>query len=452
LGLPEPEQVEATLRELDARERRMPIPKIFMPLYTLKCDYKTMYGGRGAGKSHNVARILLLKAAEEKLRVVCAREEMNSIADSVHRLFSDIIGEYDLGHQFTVQKDKIIGANGSLFLFKGLKHNISSIKSLEGADICWVEEAENVSDDSWEKLIPTIRKEGSEIWISFNTRYASDPTYKRFVTTKSDDNWCQKVSWRDNPFFQNSTLNKKRLALLKEDPEAYQHVWEGEIDARKTGFIYNKQINIAREEGRIGNFPYDPGFPVYTSWDLGFGDSTSIWFFQVIGRGVRFIDQFSNTGEEMGYYIRDVLNKRNYNYHRVSAYLPHDGGHGNVRGKSPSIQLKDLGYPNIVLPQRSAGLAAEIEMTRQMLAYAEFNEATTKDAVHALEHYKYEYDTNRKIFKKSPRHDWASHDADSLCYAAMSVDQMKGVRVPGAKRPRGNQRHRGSSGTSWMSA
>ena len=209
----------------------MKIPKIFRPLVETDYRYKVTYGGRGASKSHSYARVLLLLASQQTLRVACCREVMTSIADSVHRLMADLIAEFGLEGNFTVQKDKIVGANGSLILFKGLKHNISGIKSLEGVDICWVEEAENVSDDSWEKLIPTIRKPGSQIWVSFNTRYLSDPTYRRFVATDSPRIWCQKVLWSDNPFFPEE-LEQERLELQRTDPEAYAHVWEGEPDTR----------------------------------------------------------------------------------------------------------------------------------------------------------------------------------------------------------------------------
>ena len=424
------------------------IPKVFEVILLLAFRYFVFYGGRGAAKSHTIARILLILGMQSTYRIACCREVMTSISDSVHRLLKDLIGEYGLHEFYTVYNDRIEGKNGTLFIFKGLKHNVSGIKSLEGVDIAWIEEAENVTDGSWEILIPTIRKPGSCIIVSFNTRYSSDPTYQRFVANPSSDTYVAKVSFRDNPFFP-EVLEKERVKLMMTDHEAYLHVWEGEPDTRRTGFIYAKQITKAREEGRIGKFPYDPGFPVYTAWDLGFGDATSIFFFQVIGREVRIIDHFSNCGEELDYYVREVLNKKPYTYARVSVYLPHDGAHGNIRGARPSQQLADMGYKNIVLP-RASGISADIEMTRQVLNYCNFHKEACHEGIHSLEHYRYQWDDNRKIFKKTPLHDWSSNDADAMRYVAQAVSQLK--HIPVATSDKSDPFRRRNSASSWMGA
>jgi phage terminase large subunit len=130
--------------------------------------YKVLYGGRGGAKSWGIARALLIQGTQRPLRILCARETQRSIGDSVHKLLSDQIEALGLGAFYAVQKSTILGANGTEFIFAGIRQNVSNIKSYEACDICWVEEAQTVSKSSWDVLIPTIRKTDSEIWVSFN--------------------------------------------------------------------------------------------------------------------------------------------------------------------------------------------------------------------------------------------------------------------------------------------
>lgn len=398
------------------------IPHAFEPLFRPR-RYKAYYGGRGSAKSHSIARALLLIAMQKPTRIVCAREIQKSIKDSVHQLLADIIKEYGLGGFFHVQNDKIVGKNGSLFLFRGLKHNTTDLKSLEGADICWVEEAENVSHNSWEILIPTIRKDGSEIWVSFNTKALTDPTYKRFVKHDDPDIHCQKVSWRDNPFFP-EVLNKERIRLQELDPEAYDHIWEGAPDTRRTGYIYAKQIAKAQSEGRITRVPYDPASPVWMAWDLGFGDATSIWWLQFIGRELRWLEYYENSGEQLEHYAA-VVRSKSYTYASPAIYLPFDGAHGNIRGLSVEKQLIGMGFKCQVLEQ--AGIAPGIEQLRQTMAFSCFDEQKCADGLHALNNYQYKFDDKKQALKKDPDHDWSSHAADAARYAAQAAALKKHV-------------------------
>ncbi len=209
------------------------IPEVFEDLFKPK-RYKIYYGGRGGAKSWGFADALLIKGTQAKLRILCTRELQKSITDSVHKLLSDRIGTLGLDEFYKIQNKSIDGINGTEFLFNGLKHNAREIKSTEGIDICWAEEAENISANSWEVLIPTIRKEGSEIWISFNTNQPTDETYKRFIFSPPSDSIVKKVSYKDNPFFPD-VLEYERQELLKRDPKAYEHIWEGEFDTRFSG-------------------------------------------------------------------------------------------------------------------------------------------------------------------------------------------------------------------------
>lgn len=199
----------------------------FLPLIQKSARYKVYYGGRGAGKSWFFAQALLLLAMQKPLRVLCARELQVSIADSVHKLLADQIGALGLSSRFEVTRQAIRSVNGSEFLFKGLRHNSTEIKSLEGVDICWVEEAQSVSKDSWDLLIPTIRKQGSEIWISFNPGRPDDETYQRFVVAPPDDAIVVKVGYQDNPWFPD-TLRKEMEYCRRVSPDDFRHIWDGE--------------------------------------------------------------------------------------------------------------------------------------------------------------------------------------------------------------------------------
>jgi phage terminase large subunit len=392
------------------------IPEAFEDLYQPK-RFKIYYGGRGGAKSHNFARAILDQGIDKPLRILCARELQGSIGDSVHKLLADVIIDHGLGEFYEIQKATIKGKNGTEFIFKGLKHNATEIKSTEGVDIVWVEEAEKVSDNSWEILIPTIRKPGSEIWISFNPKHPTDPTYLRFVANADNDMLVKKVSWRDNPFFPD-VLEQERKRLLSTDPQAYKHVWEGEFDERHFGGVYATYVEDMRSQNRICPVPYKDGIPVITAWDLGKSDSTAIWFAQIVGLQVRVIDFYENSQKDLAHYA-DVIRNKPYKF--KNHYLPHDAGHERLgMGGSISSQLRTYGIPNRII--KVGSVAARIELARDLLKSCYIDEEKCKDGIHALLNYQYEYDENKGRFKDKPLHDWASDAADGFGYLAQALE------------------------------
>lgn len=400
----------------------MKIPEAFDFLFT-PSRYKIVYGGRGKGATENIGRALLIQGMQETLPTLCTREYQISIQDSVHRVLANIVMQENLADQYEVLQSVIRHRyNGTEFIFKGLKHNITEIKGIHGIKRVWAEEAENISNRSWEVLIPTIREDDSEIWVSFNPKNPTDPTYVRFVKNPPPDAIVKKLSWRDNPFFPD-VLAKERINLQKSDPEAYLHVWEGEFDTRRSGAVFAKQLAKAREEKRITRVPYDPACEVFTAWDLGFGDSTAIWWLQFVGRELRWLEYYENNGEQLDHYAQ-VIKSKSYNYMRQGHYLPHDGAHGNIRGDSVSKQLDKLGIKNIVL-QRETDITPGIELLRQTIAYSCFDTQACQDGIHALENYGYEWDEDRQVFKSKPLHNWTSHASDAARYAAIAASQIK---------------------------
>ena len=172
--------------------------------------------------------MLVTKCAYEKIKVLCAREIQKSIGDSVHALLSEQIEALGLSNLYEITKNSIKGVySGSEIIYEGLRHNVKEIKSKEGIDICWIEEAQGVSEESWGILIPTIRKEGSEIWVTFNPDSPDDPTYKRFIVNPPPSAIVRKVNWNDNPWFP-QVLKAEMEYDRRVDYEKYLHVWEGE--------------------------------------------------------------------------------------------------------------------------------------------------------------------------------------------------------------------------------
>jgi len=218
-----------------------------LPIFKPK-RVKVLYGGRGSGKSWTIARTIIAMCAERPLRVLCARETQKSIQESVHRLLKDQIGYMGLHNAFDVMEQKICGRNGSEITFIGIRQQgVANLKSYEGTDICWIEEAANVTTKSWDVLIPTIRKERSEIWLSFNPELDTDPTYQRFVENPPDDSWVVQVNYNDNPFFP-VELEKERLQWKQRDPVGYETVWEGKCRPTVEGAIYTTEIQTVLEE------------------------------------------------------------------------------------------------------------------------------------------------------------------------------------------------------------
>ena len=246
---------------MEKQRGRIKIPKPFKDLFKPK-RYKVYYGGRGAGKSWSFAYALLIICARKKTRVLCTREVQSSMRDSVHKLLSGCIDEYDLQKFFRITREGIYGINGSEFIFHGLKHDPMQIKSLQGVDICWIEEAQKISNESWDILVPTIRKAGSEIWVSFNPNLESDPTYQKFVTNPRKDCFLRKVNYDENPFFSDEL--RAELEYIKDvDYDEYLHIWEGDCKTFSVAQIFRHKFHITdfvAPEGTVFYYGLDWGF------------------------------------------------------------------------------------------------------------------------------------------------------------------------------------------------
>ena len=214
-------------------------------LYYTKRRFKVYWGGRGSAKSWGFAEALIRLAAALPLRILCVREFQNSIKDSSHKLLKDTIDRLGLSSWFTVTADSIRSRVGAEFMFKGLHNNEQSVKSTEGIDICWPEEAQTISENSWRTLIPTVRKSGSEFWISFNLIEESDATYQRFVVNADDRMLVHHINYDSNPYFQQSELYNDMLADRRNDYALYEHIWLGKALKRSNAIILNGKYRVA---------------------------------------------------------------------------------------------------------------------------------------------------------------------------------------------------------------
>lgn len=394
-------------------------PEVLLPLLQPR-RYKIVYGGRGGAKSWAFARALLLQCMEEPLRVLCAREIMKTIADSVHRLLSDQIKAMGLEAFFVITETSIIGVSGAEFLFAGLRQqDANKIKSYEGIDVVWVEEAHTVSKRSWDILIPTIRVDGSEIWVSFNPELDTDDTYTRFVKSPPPDAWVQKVTYKDNPWFP-EVLEKERLHLLKKDPEEHGYVWDGNPRTTVIGAIYSKEVTKMIEERRIRPIPHDPSIPVHTIWDLGWNDQMSIIMVQKRVSEVAVIDYIEDHFRTLADYVADL---RRMPYVWGTDWLPHDGAHKDHKtGKSSEEILKALGRRVKIIPQLT--VEAGIKATRMLFPRLFVDEGKCERLVTCWRRYR------RGIPESTgepghPVHDEYSHGADATRGLAVIVEKIR---------------------------
>lgn len=290
-----------------SRQLIVEAPDVLLPLIK-PARYKAAYGGRGGAKSHFFAEQVVIRCYAKKTRVVCIREVQVTIRDSVRQLIVDKIAKLGLGAHFEVLATEIRARNGSLIIFRGMQdYNAHNIKSLEDFDIGWVEEAQTLSSQSLRLLRPTIRKDGSELWFSWNPRYETDAVDEFFRGQSPPRNAViVSVNWSDNPWF-NEVLLEEKNADFENDPDMAEHVWNGGYEKITEAQYYARHIFAAEKEGRIGYFPHDPAYPVMTSWDIGVDDYTAIWFWQHIHPHVHVIDYFEASGLGADDCIRDAL-------------------------------------------------------------------------------------------------------------------------------------------------
>lgn len=381
--------------------------------------YKVLYGGRGSGKSWGIARELLIQGAikQQPLRILCAREVQRSIKQSVHQLLNDQIQSLGLGSFYEVLENEIRGRNGTKFNFTGLANNtVESIKSFEGVDRVWVEEAQTVSKKSWDILIPTIRKPDSEIWVSFNPDLDSDDTYRRFVIDKPGNAKVVKINYNDNPWFPD-VLEQER-AHSEATSEDYENIWLGECKTAVDGAIYANEIRDAQENNRICNVPYDPELKVHVVMDLGWNDSMSIILVQKGVSDLRIIKYIEDDHRTLDSYSAE-LKTLPYNWGQM--YLPHDGQTKDFKyGTSAEDIMRRHDWDVRIVPRLD--VESGIKLARINFHRCYFDKSTER-LIECLKHYRRTISASTNE-PGAPLHDEYSHGADAFRYLCVSADKL----------------------------
>ena len=387
--------------------------------------YKVAYGGRGSGKSWGFARALLVLGASKQIRVLCTREVQKSIQQSVHQLLKDQVEEMGLAEFYEVLNTEIRGKNGTQFFFSGLSDQTAlSIKSFEGCTHVWVEEAQSVSDNSWNILIPTIRKEGSEIWVTYNPELETDPTHQRFVVNPPPDCIAVLMNYTDNPYFPNTLELERQHAQRTMKQEVYAHIWEGRCKPAVEGAIYFDAMSQTITANRIRPVPHDGNLKTHVIFDLGWNDAMTIILAQRVASEIRVIHYIEGHQRILADYSAELrslrLDDQPMNWGNI--YLPHDGFHQRHQtGKDDASILRGLGWS--VQPVPNNHVNTGIDRAREVFPRVYFNKDRTERLVECLKRYR--WNINAKTGEAiTPLHDEFSHGADCFRYLCLVADDL----------------------------
>lgn len=416
------------------------LPEKLIPVFAGPADVRGARGGRGSAKTRSFATMIAVRGymfgmAGIKGLLLCGRQFMNSLADSsleeVKRAIEEVswLAEwYDVGQNYIKSKD------GSIeFVFVGLDRNIASVKSKGRILICWVDEAEPVTDEAWTTLIPTLREEGSdwnaELWVTWNRKRKKAAVEKRFSNSKDPLIKIVELNWRDNPKFP-AKLERDRLRDKEERPDQYDHVWEGDYVGVVEGAYYAKSITQARADGRIGRVGPDPLMSYRAFCDIGGtgqrADAFTIWIVQFIGKEIRVLKYYESVGQPAAAHM-EWLRNNGYLGTNTTIWLPHDGDtQDKVFDVSYKKAFEGAGYAVEVVPNQGKGAA----MMRVRAAQRQFpsmwiDAEGCESGLEAISWYHEKRDETREI-GLGPDHDWSSHGADSFGLMAVVAEAISG--------------------------
>ncbi len=433
---------------------KLELPPKLVPVFEGEADFRGAWGGRGSAKTRTFAKMAAVNgiryaAAGDDGVIVCGREFMNSLSDSsLAEVKAAIASEpwlaeqYDVGETYVRTKDRAID-----FVFVGLRHNLESIKSKSRIRLLWVDEAEPVSDTAWTTAIPTVREEGSEVWATWNPKRKKSATHQRFRLNPPARSKFVEMNWRDNPWFTDK-LERNRQDDLKNRPDQYEHIWEGDFVSVVEGAYYAQCLAEAKAQGRIGFFAKDPLMTVRAIWDIGGtgakADACSIWIAQFIGGEIRVLDYYEAKGQPLATHVQWLREK---GWGKALCILPHDGStNDKVYDVSYESALQEAGFETEVIPNQGKGAAKmRIEAARRLFPRIRFNADTTEPGREALGWYHEQADEKRNI-GLGPLHDWSSHGADSFGLMCVVYEQ------PTIRQPASRYGRKQTGGGSWESA
>lgn len=411
---------------------QIPTAEVFEPLLQ-PARYKGAWGGRGSGKSHFFGELLVDDSVcNPGLRAVCIREVQKTLKSSSKKLIEDKITSLKLGEAngFRIFKEVIQTPGDGLIMFQGMQdHTADSIKSLEGMDRAWVEEAQTLSETSLKLLRPTIRTPGSELWFSWNPRRKNDPVDMMLRQGNPPTNSIVvNANWSHNPWFP-AVLEQERLDCIKDESEEYDHIWDGGYVKVVKGAYFAKRILEAKKDGRISNVGADPLMTIKLFADIGGtgakADNFVFWAAQFIGREIRVIDHYEVQGQDLAYHLA-WMREKGYTPDKAQIVLPHDGKtNDRVHNVSYQSAFEGAGYTVQVVPNQGKGAAkARIEEVRKLFPSIWIDVRKCQPGIDALGWYHEKWDKDRDI-GLGPDHDWSSHSADAFGLMAVAHEEPK---------------------------
>jgi phage terminase large subunit len=450
------------------RTLSIPTAEVFEPLLA-PSRYKGIWGGRGGAKSHFCADLLIDDAlrfpseAQEGLRAICGREIQKSLKESAKYLIESKLSKFGLGEAdgFRVYTDRIATPKDGVIAFTGLQdHTTDSIKSFEGFHRLWCEEASSVSDRSIQLIKPTIRWENrrlglaSEMWFSWNPRRKNDAIDVMLRQNQMSGATVVKSNWNNNPWFP-KVLEQERLDCFKNQPDQYDHIWEGGYATVVKGAYYAQSLITAKAEGRIGNVAADPLIRLRAYCDIGGvtgkSDAFAMWICQFVGREIRWLNYYESVGQELSAHV-NWLHEQGYKPGKIDIYLPHDGAsqRGPYSG-SWETAFRDAGYDcETLFGSGSGGVGApmvRVQAMQRLFPRMWFNDTTTAAGREAMGFYHEKWDDIRNV-GLGPEHDWSSHGCDAAGTAAFHYEEPRVKKDANSKyKPK-----RGGGGNSWMTA
>lgn len=417
------------------------LPQKLIPVFAGEADVRGAYGGRGSGKTMSFAKMTAVRAymwdqAGRDGVIVCGREYINTIDDSsLAEVRSAIESEPWLREYFVIGEKYIRTVSGRIsYKFCGLdKRTINSLKSKAKILLLWADEAEPISDAAWDIVLPTLRQEDSELWVTWNPGRKASAVERRFRNSDNPRYKVIELNWRDNPRFP-ASLDRQRRAWLSDAPDSYAHVWEGDFVTAHRGAYFTAQILAMRAEGRLSKVAVDPLMTRRLFVDIGGtgrnADAFAMWGAQFIGREVRVLDYYESVGQDLASHI-SWMREHGYLASNTEIFLPHDGAtHDKVYAVSYQSALQAAGYSVTVVPNQGRGAAiARINALRRILPSVWMHEDTTKPGVDALAWYHEKWDDERDI-GLGPNHDWSSHGADAAgLMAVVAEDAMRSTAI-----------------------
>jgi phage terminase large subunit len=405
------------------------VPPKLKPVFLGPARVRGAYGGRGSAKTRTFAKMAAVKAyqfaqAGREGIVLCCRQFMNSLDESsleeikaAIRSEPWLLAHFEIGEKFVRTRDGRVA-----FKFVGLDRNIDSIKSKARILLCWVDEAEPVTEGAWQKLIPTIREEDSELWVTWNPERETSPTHKRFRLSTADDMKVVEINYTENPWFP-AVLERERQADLKERPDSYEHIWEGGFVTVAEGAYFASCLTQAKTDKRIGKVAPDPLMEYRAFWDIGTRDATAIWVAQFVGREIRVLNYYEAVGQPLAAHLGWL---RSSGYGNALCILPHDGERADhLTADKFADHIEAAGFRTETIKNQGKGAAMRrVEAGRRLFPSIWFNEETTHAGRRALGWYHEKRDENRNI-GLGPEHDWSSHGADAfglMCVAYEAPD------------------------------